>query len=202
MKRIVLVSLVVSSLLFLAPAAQAEPPVKYHILGDAVSAVVYAYDQASCTSTDISLSAHETQEHQTGGPVTQRWLSVGLYTFNDCTLTGNFAEGFVQLNSGDLEVRGSAQTARLQKSLVLQDYNGNLIPVTLDVSWSAIGEPYRTSYHQASHSQYGYSSSHYSGVSRDAEITASVTSGGTNLLPVQTLKWGTISVSNNGAVFH
>ncbi|HYG62305.1 MAG TPA: hypothetical protein VEL74_06970 [Thermoanaerobaculia bacterium] len=203
MKRIVFIALAVSSVLLLSTVAQAAPPTKYRIQDEAVNAELYYYDPAACVVTEVHVGAHETVEQQVGGPVHQRWLSVDLYTFNDCTFSSSFAEGYVQLNSGELEVLGSAKSARLQKSLVLQNnYTGDAVPVTLDLTWTAFGEPYRNSYHQANHSQFVRTSWNYTGVARDAEVTGSVTSGTTHLLPQSSIHGGTISTSNSGAVLH
>jgi hypothetical protein len=203
MKKITLVPLVVSVLLLLSVASHAAAPSKLRLQGDSVNATFYSYDPLTCVATGLTVYAYETVQHSTGAPDAARSLYIDLYSYNDCDGTTLVAaNGAAEITRAEFEVQGSAQSARLQKSLALQDYfTGATIPVTVDLTWTGIGEPTRSTSHQSLHADYASFSSHATGVSRQADVAGSVTAGSINF-PLPAPYWAMISHSNGGTVTH
>jgi hypothetical protein len=204
MKQSAIVSFAVPALLLLSFAAHAAPPEKLHVQGSAASASFYSFDPATCIGTGGFVGAFESRQQSAGAPVSAGKVFVDLYIYNECDFTPILsAHAFVDLAPGELEVQDSGRSARFQKSLVLEDfYSDASVPVTVDVAWTSTGEPTHTSQHNTFRSPDGRYSSHYRGVSREAQATGTFTTGTTNVLSQVSSDFATITLSSNGSVTH
>jgi hypothetical protein len=204
MKKIAFVSLVVLSLLLLTTAAQAAPTTRLRLQGGAVIASYGHFDPATCVNTSIFLSAYENEQQTSGGPETRTLMFLDIYVYNDCALTESlaiFAE--VEPAPGALQVKGHAQSARLQTSLLLPDsISGNTVPVVIDLVWNGEGEPTQSASHQSYFTPTGRTSVHYNAVERNAQVTGSINVSGTNLIAQAQSAFSSISILNSGTMTH
>jgi hypothetical protein len=130
------------------------------------------------------------------------YLYLSTSTYDTCNFTLLFAAfGEAALEPGELEVQPAVQWASLQKELIAYEYASNTsIPLTLDLSWSATGEASRSNTQHATRTPYGRFSAHYSSVSRDAQVTGSISTGTTNLIAQPLYSWAEIFHSSSGSM--
>jgi hypothetical protein len=204
MKKIAFVSVVVSSLLLLSTTAQAAPPSKNRIQGASVVASFSSFDPLTCVNTSVSLSAYETEGQSSGAPVAGGQVVVNIYIYNDCELTESLAVlAFAEIAPGELQVNGPAHSATLQKSLVVHDdVSGSLVPLTIDLTWNANGEPTRSVSHQKYLTPTGRTTVHVRAVERNADVVGSISAGGTNVIANIPSAFSSISTMSSGTMTH
>jgi hypothetical protein len=202
MKRLAFVSLVVLSILLLSAAAHAAPPERSRVRGSAVSTELHTYNPESCLSTYAFLSITETEPQSTGMLAPGALLYLDLYSFDECQLTPTIAtSNLIEVSPEELDIHPAAQWARLRKNLVLYDYvTGTSTPATIDLTWTATGDPTRTTVRQTRLSPYGRFTSHYNSVTRDAQIAGTISSGTVNLVAETSYWWASISHSSSGSM--
>ncbi|HYG62304.1 MAG TPA: hypothetical protein VEL74_06965, partial [Thermoanaerobaculia bacterium] len=129
-------------------------------------------------------------------------MYMDLYSYDECQLTPTITTSHsIEIGPGELDIHPAARWARLQKNLVLYDYvTGVSTPATIDFTWTATGEPTRSTYRQSRVSPYSRFTAHYTGVTRDAQLAGTISSGAVNLIAQTSDGWGSISHSTTGSM--
>jgi hypothetical protein len=177
----------------------------FHFRGDTAYGNFYGYDPTGCIATNFYVFATESRSHSSGGAATSgAWANIGIYQYNECTYeTLACLYGSMPISSGDFSMAGNLSAATLNATFEALDCSsGEPQPVSVAITWTGVGDVVR-GMSSSSYSLPGYhSSSHYSGQSRYAELSGSLTFGDTTVDVADNLYGsGTLSVTSSGSAY-
>lgn len=193
MDKRTLITVIATSIMGLgvATTASAEKPYKdsYHVRGEGGYAMAFSDDECSWGSFDISINNQVV--HSNGGkPVTEAGGWVGYWSFNWCT--GEEIAGGYYL--AELSFDSAAKSASASAQFLVDVWAWKQTPdghwdyvyvgtrkVKADVSWTAVGQPYRGMESWSSRWGQTFARYRWMGTSYQAEVSASVTMDGEEL---------------------
>jgi hypothetical protein len=171
-------------LLALVPAAAQAEQVAYHFRGNTATARFET--TAGCISTSTEVFVYEFPLHEPPGPPPQSpgTLFVTIFRQDTCNGTLDVLFGEAAPPAEAFSVQGNLQSASLSTTLQVQDFStGTLIPVSVDITWTGVGEVSRENRNENTSSPGLRAMRHSRGTSRDATAAGSVLLGTVNLAP-------------------
>jgi hypothetical protein len=182
---------------FVVPAHAAEREVyRYSFQGYTIHADINTYD--GCAATSMNISAVDGRTRSDGRPVRSSTVSGWIWQYNYCD--GSYAAGYfaTELDDDALQIDRQLQSATLNTTIQACDYW--CFPVTLQLTWTGMGDSYREKSHFQSTSPYYKTISRYDGELRQSTVSGSISTpwGMTNVSSssgsLQSLKSGSTSI--------
>lgn len=152
---------------------------------EAASAFFTSIDASGCVTTNVGLVAADAVVKQAGAPTTGPQASIGILEFDGCTGTTLLsAFAVAPLARGEFQIDRRLSTASLHATVTATDIDtGTSFPVGLTISWIGVGDVFPTSSRDVFKSPGFTLKTSFSGTSRSAVATGSVSDGTTDLTP-------------------
>lgn len=158
------------------------------VRGQSASAIFSNVDEAGCVSTWLEIYFYESHVDRPGGPPGEGVPAINFYltSYDYCRSTQLYnAYAFTHVSGGAFSSSNSnnLESARLNTVLeIYDDVAERSIPFVLDIRWTAIGEPVRSSYRATGGPLPQRWISRYKAISREAEATGTLFAGTENVL--------------------
>ncbi len=138
-----------------------------------------------CVETSASVTATSNRIKTVGRPETTPSAFVSLFQFDNCSFTTLLsAFGFADLPPGAFEVKGNLISATLDASIDVFDFVSNTtFPVDVSLSWTGTGAVSVSRFHGITRTPGFRENSTFTGSSRPATASGSVTALGMNFSP-------------------
>jgi hypothetical protein len=167
--------------------------------GDNVYAQFESYDDCEYTAARVVVNNGENKDSVTG-KTSPSWAQVSLSRDNYCSGESFSGFGEADLTGGQYTFDLKAGSATLSTTVpVVDSVSGNLVDVSVDLTWTAIAGPVSTKQRyrvtDENGNKFTYSSS---GTSRDAIASGTVSAGGFNFTPGS--GFGSLTASKSGTV--
>jgi hypothetical protein len=154
-----------------------------------------------CLFTEVGIQADDvTSRNPPTTAVIYSQASVGILVVDNClNFNPVLAGGVVDLSPADFTLSQALDSARLQKTFLLPDFaSGQLIQVTVDVSWTGTGDITRDSNNYHTIFPPNISVGHTA--TRSAQATGTVVVGSTNFTPLPSVN-GNLTIAEGIGVF-
>ncbi|HVG07277.1 MAG TPA: hypothetical protein VNM67_06190 [Thermoanaerobaculia bacterium] len=186
----------------LLPAAVRAENATYHFRGNTAYAGFETTEGCITASTEVFVYSFPLHEPPGPAPEASPTLFVTMWRHDICNhvfLGSLFGEA--SLPADAFSVSGGLQTGSLNATLQVQDFStGSTFPVTVDLTWTGVGEVSRDNKNEHSSFPGMRMMRHERGTSRDAVATGSVLLGTQNLASSPSI-YGGVSSSQVGSVF-
>ena len=203
MKRILcLICLAATLVMSLLPAAVRAENVTYHFRGNTAFAGFETTEGCITATTEVFVYSFPLHEPPGPAPEASPTLFVTIWRNDICNhifLGSLFGEA--SLPADAFSVSGGLQTGSLNATLQVEDFGaGSTFPVTVDLTWTGVGEVSRDNTNEHSSFPGLRMMRHERGTRRDAVATGSVLLGTANLTPNPST-YGGLTFSEVGSVF-
>ena len=189
------------ALSLLSAAVRAEN-VTYHFRGNSAYAGFEATDGCINVSTEVLVYSFPLHEPPGPAPEASPTLFVTIWRNDICnhTFLGSLF-GEAALPADAFSVSGGLQTGSLNATLQVEDFStGSTFPVTVDLTWTGVGEVSRDNTNEHSSFPGLRVMRHEKGTRRDAVATGSVLLGTQNLASSPSI-YGGVTSSQVGSIF-
>jgi hypothetical protein len=178
--------------------ALAATATKYQFKGNNASASFYQSDDCGYNSVSVYGFDNSTKSGP-GAPVSQTGAYLYYSSYNFCTETQSYGEGF---GENVTFTTNKLNSAALNGTFTVYDYNsGSTKTATVNLTWTGTGDTYRGKFN-SSYQGTGYLSRYRStGSSRDAQVSGNVTLDGTDIIANLTSSYASLSTSSSGDLY-
>jgi hypothetical protein len=165
-----------------AGSAQAATSQHYSVRGTLAEA---GFDsQSGCIDTSAYVFGGIGRVKQTGKPASNSEIDVYVSRYDVCNEQSvSFAWGSIQPSGDELRIDKRLDSATLDATVPVTDYDGNTVPLQVDVTWQGVGDAVK----ERGRSQYSTAGfkemSSFSGVFRDANASGTISDGQTDYSP-------------------
>jgi len=187
MKRFVLaVALLLSMVVTALPAHAAGAQTRhFSFKGQFAAAVFDTVDSSGCSKTFVTVIAEDRRIKQAGSPETTLRATIDLLQFDRCSgklLLSAF--GLATLTSDQFQIDKQFNAATLNATIeVTNSLSSNTFPVNVSVSWTGSGDIVREKNHVHLKEPGFKLNARFTGTSRNATASGTVTDGTTNFTP-------------------
>jgi hypothetical protein len=187
MKRLVFAIVLLLNMMFPAlPASAAGAQTRhFSFKGQFATAVFDTVDSTGCSETFVTIIAEDRRIKQVGPPEATLRATIDVLQIDSCSGTLLLsAFGLATLTPQQFHIDKQFNAATLNVTIEVTDFvSGNTFPVDVSVNWTGSGDIVRDKHHDHLKEPGFKLNAHFTGASRNAAASGTVSAGTTNFTP-------------------